>query len=458
MNPVPYSLIVALLLTASGAQAQTTKPSSKPAPSKPSSSKPSTPTSHPAPSRPTQTQPRPTTTSRPTTPVNHPTTTSRPTTSRPTTPSQPSHPNTTPPSHTNTTPSRPGNSNPRPGNTGTSNTHVNVPAGRSGVTHNTNVRITVASPHVNARQVTAAVKTDRKGNVTSVVYTNRGGQKVFAEKYNKNRTVLVRNFYREGRADRAYTYNRIVIRGHEYYGYRPYHWGVSFYYTPYYRPFIRSNFLYTWLWLNDPWYTSYYRYYYTPYAYYNTPSAWLTDYYWQSILSDDYNANADVIASQQATIDAQKDQIAAMQAKIDQATKDQVQAQIDAQLKASNEEKEISLEDKLRDPNHLFVVTAALDAKTIDDESCSLSTGDVIKLAAEGVNSDEENASMTVVTSRSAYPGSKACKAGSQVTVALSDLQEFENELARRIDEGTEKMSSDESVKAMLNTSGTSLE
>jgi hypothetical protein len=172
------------------------------------------------------------------------------------------------------------------------------------------------------------------------------------------------------------------------------------------------------------------------------------DYYWSSILADEYQDQYDAgtISSQQQTIQAQQSTIDAQAAEID-VLKDQLQRQINEELVARSKGSSVSLDTKLLDPARVYVMSTNMTLVTADSAAitCNLTSGDVISLAREGVAANGATATMLV---RSSKAGN--CKAGSKVLVSVEQLQEFENEFNRRLDLGTEQMKEDPTASNIL--------
>ncbi|MBS1959292.1 MAG: hypothetical protein JST80_07475, partial [Bdellovibrionales bacterium] len=309
----------------------------------------------------------------------------------------------------------------------------------------------VASPVVNNSRTDVSSST-RRGRET-ITYSDRSsGRTVMQESYSRDRSTMTRNFYdRNQRISQSCNYERRRYHNTVYvYVYQPYHvWYEDYYW---YHPFCSSGYYhnywsYSWGWYNDPWY-HYYGYYYRPYARYVYPSEWLVDYYWASLLADEYQDRVDqgTINTQQSTIQTQQSTIDAQQAEID-ALKAQLKKQVDDEMVARKSGDTVALDTKLLDANHVYVVSTNMTLVTADAQAitCNLSSGDVISLAKEGIASNAQTATMLV---RSAKSGN--CTAGVKVLVSIEQLQEFENEFNRRLDAGAEKMKADPTVSQVL--------
>jgi hypothetical protein len=262
---------------------------------------------------------------------------------------------------------------------------------------------------------------------------------------------MTRDFYdRNQRVSQSCNYERRNYNTVYVYVYQPYHvWYEDYYW---YHPFCSSAYYhnywsYSWWWYNDPWY-HYYGYYYHPYPRYVYPSEWLVDYYWASLLQDEYQDRVDsgTISSQQSTIQTQQSTIDAQQAEID-ALKAQLKKQVEDEMVARKSGDTVGLDTKLLDTNHVYVVSTNMTLVTADAAAitCNLSSGDVISLAKEGIAANGQTATMMV---RSAKAGN--CQAGVKVLASVEQLQEFENEFNRRLDAGAEKMKTDPTASAVL--------
>ena len=137
---------------------------------------------------------------------------------------------------------------------------------------------------------------------------------------------------------------------------------------------------------------------------------------------------------------------------IDDTTKNQLQTQVTAELQARASQQTIDLEQKLKDPNHVYPILTDLNVMVLNPTSpnaalsCNLTAGDIVRLAPEGLSTDGATATMQVLTSKQG-----GCAVTSKVMIAVTDLQESENDVNRRIDEGTEKMTSDPALNQYLN-------
>ena len=332
------------------------------------------------------------------------------------------------------------------GSTGgsTGGSHGGGSTGGSTVHRSTDPSTARGNPTVNHDHVTATSVQGRRGAETVTYNNNHSGRTVLREEYSRGRDTLSRTYYRrDGSFGHAYNYNRWGYRGVYFYMYQPFFvWG---WYDPFFSwHHYRNYWNYSWYWLNDPWYR-YYGHYYRPYPRYIYPSEWLVDYYWSSLLADDYATQEEngTLVAQDNTPNTTSE---AQQAEND-AIKAQIKTQIDQELTARKENQPITIDTKILDKSRVYAVASDLTEVTADAAAitCKLSAGDIIGLAPEGISADGLTATMMV---RSAKSGS--CVAGTKVLVAVEQLAEFENEFTRRLDEGTEKMKSDPTASAVL--------
>ena len=308
-------------------------------------------------------------------------------------------------------------------------------------------------------------------------YGKGGAQTVYrggVRQYNQNRvvinnrTVIQRTYYRGG-SSYVRTYNPYSWGGRPYYAYTPaIVFAPAFYgycYTPWYSPVS-----YNWGWNSSPWYGSY-GYYYHPYPHYTSPAYWLTDYLISDMLATQYQdsiataqanaqaaqanaraaqANAQAAQSNEAIAEAnaqaaQADALAAQAnaqadaqapaAPITDDVKEQIATQVAEAIKANEQKTPIEIGSLMTDTKHVYAVSDDLDVTTGPDSTeCSLTSGDLIRLATSP-NDGDQAASMTVVSSKKG-----SCSAGSAITVSMTDLQSFQNDFAERVETGMGKM------------------
>jgi hypothetical protein len=81
-------------------------------------------------------------------------------------------------------------------------------------------------------------------------------------------------------------------------------------------------------------------------------------------------------------------------------------------------------------PNHVFIVSAALDVTTADQEGCGLQPGDTLQLISPPAND------AAIVQLRVGSSKRTDCPAGVMVSIALQDLQEMRNNFRSQIESG----------------------
>jgi hypothetical protein len=318
---------------------------------------------------------------------------------------------------------------------------------------------TVTSEHVNA-----------KGEHVRTVSTGRGRGYV-DHRYSRGGHYYSSRTYYYGGHRYAYGYRGYYYGGYCcYYGYvSPYYYNPGFYgwaYNPWAAPVA-----YSWGWGGAPWY-GYYGYYFNPYPAYASAALWMTDYVISQNLQAAYaaqaqaNANATAAANAQAMGDyaggGQQAENAgggdssgpALTPEVKQAIADEVRAQLEAEKAAAaapqaagggdagasagnqsasaggnsaqNEQTPAAL-----DPNHrTFIVATILTETAPDGSDCSLSPGDVVT-RIDDTPDDNKNVKVLVSSSQKGD-----CGSGSQVAMAVDDLQEMHNHFREQLDQG----------------------
>lgn len=279
--------------------------------------------------------------------------------------------------------------------------------------------------------------------------------------------------------DAGYVQRRVTVRGHEFvqrtylmggrtylrtYSVYTYHGVQLLHYRPavYYAPEFYGWAYYPWAapaayqfaWVGTPWY-GFYGPYFTAWGTYSGASAWLTDYYLGQMLQEAYQARMDAqqdvggadadTSADYASSDPEADpgvgtDLAAQETtpitpELKQAIADEVTQQL-ALKNADAEHPDQTTSDlpQLLNPPQVFVVDAAMDVQTPDQQTCGLSMGDVLRLTATP-DETSPTADLTVASSRRAD-----CPAGTQVTLSLEILQEFQNSFAARLDSGLQTL------------------
>ncbi len=280
-----------------------------------------------------------------------------------------------------------------------------------------------------------------------------GAHRGFVEhSFNKNgRPYMRRTYVVNGRAS-AFVYRGYPYRGGVYYGYVPgYYYGPAYYgwaYDPWGAPVP-----YAWGWAGDPWY-GYYGGYFAAEPVYPGASLWLTDYVISQNLQAAYQASADAnggVAAPPSSDDqsgnaggaaAAAQNASAITPEVKQQINEEVKAQIAAEKEAAappvggaqtataGEEVPAAL-----DPNHsVFIVSAPLQEQLEGGPTCSLSGGDILTRTS---TTPDANQKVNVIVT-SSQKGD--CQAGSQVAVAVQDLQDMHNDFAMKIDGGLKQL------------------
>ncbi len=276
-------------------------------------------------------------------------------------------------------------------------------------------------------------------------YANHNGHRVIQRSYRRHGRELNRYYYPRQRGSSVYYVYRPIVN-------RP----VTYYH--YYRSPWVHHVVYPWAWYRDPWY-SHYGYYYRPYRYCRGPSWWLTDYYFSHVLSSYYY---DYVAqrSYQAALDraaAQRDRAAAEaalaeaereRAEIDEYIKEQVRQQVEDALADLEQNRDRDVGNIIQDPDHIFTISEDVDVMDLaTNQECSLSAGDLIRVRrsesghAMLPGPNDAFAQMQVITSKEG-----SCEVGSLIAIAMSDLQNMENDFTETVEDGFEKMQAQRSA------------
>jgi len=241
--------------------------------------------------------------------------------------------------------------------------------------------------------------------------------------------------------NRTYVQRTYIVGGVSYARvYRPYSWGgVSFsVYTPYrfyhpafyayvYNPWARPVY-YSWGWGVRPWF-GFYGGWFTPYPVYASPSLWLTDYLIAQTLQDAYQARVDASAALQA----QNYSVTPLTPDVKQAIADEVHRQLDQERL---EQQNLNSAPTGGAPpllsnngSQVFVVANALTVNSAGGD-CPVTGGDVLQMSGAPPQ-NSTYADVVVLASKG-----QDCRKGSVVSVALTDLQEMQNQMRATIDQG----------------------
>lgn len=330
------------------------------------------------------------------------------------------------------------------------------------------------------RGTTARV--DARGRVTSIRDKGgntisrgpRGERRVETVRADRSRVVSLgsRRGYVErrfDRGDRQYmrrtyvvggrTYVR-VYRGHYYHGAPYYVYVPPYYYAPAYYGWIYNPWprpvYYRWGWYGNPWYRPY-SYYFAPYPVYPNPSLWLTDYLLAEDLRLAYEASdaesyragvsqasvilADYQAGNQHTGEQPKVNSTVLTPEVKQMIADEVKSVIVEQERAassSSGSSETNSGDELPpalDPKHqVFVAFSVLEVEA-NDETCSLTSGDVVKRVSDTPDG-HNTVSVRVLASKTSD-----CAIGSKARIQIADLNDMQNHLQEQIYAGMKTLS-----------------
>jgi hypothetical protein len=312
--------------------------------------------------------------------------------------------------------------------------------------------------------------------------------------YRGGRPYMRRTYFYGGRSY-AYAYRGYYWHGSPYYGYvPPYYYAPAFYgwaYNPWAVPVA-----YGWGWGAAPWY-GFYGYYFAPAPVYPYPALWLTDYLLAANLQAAYEAQAAADAGAGANLPTTTDEqafngrgpvaltaelnpqialwltdyllsstipaaygvqpgawgdagAAGLSPEVKQQIADEVKAQVAAEREAAEHPEPAGAVSSTPpaggqtgpeelpaalDPKHrLFIVSTVLSLSTDDGTECSLTPGDVITRIDDNPDADQ-HVKVLVASSQK-----DDCSSGSQVAVAVTDIQEMHNDFRAKIGEGLGKL------------------
>jgi hypothetical protein len=256
-----------------------------------------------------------------------------------------------------------------------------------------------------------------------------------------NRTVTQRTFVMGNqtyqRVYTSYTYRGLVLEH-----YVPaYYYAPAFYGWAYYPWGAPAR--YAWGWTAEPWYQSSGNYFSTDNSY-SSALSWLTDFMLGRTMAASYEQRP------QPGEDGYREQFVAgndsgepdetvyapadtpITAELKAEVAQQVQQQIAFYNAASTGEKpsEVGELPSAMKPKHVFVVANSMDVITAEQQACSLSPGDMLRLAGSP-SADSPLANLTVASSRRAD-----CPAGAEVIISMQDLQDMQNNLRAGVDDG----------------------
>jgi len=282
-------------------------------------------------------------------------------------------------------------------------------------------------------------------------------------------SVVVRQSYGVRYVQRSYRYggyafNRRTyfsqgVRYDRFYRQYPYHgvflniyaparfYPVGFYAWAY-RPWI-SPIRYAWGWDIRPWYR-HYGYYFRPYPVYASASLWLTDYLIATSLEAAYaNAQAAAAVNASAVVDDGPLPVAdnappALTPEVKQLVANEVQRDVDQENAAAH----ANAQGQPPDPTagtiaqtlsdnepHVFMAGSDLNLATTAGTQCAITQGDVLEVWTAPPPTATV-ATATVLASK----GGAECPTSSTVSVALTDLQDMQNNVRESIDQGMSEL------------------
>ena len=258
----------------------------------------------------------------------------------------------------------------------------------------------------------------------------------------------MRRTYFYGGRRYAYAYRGYYWHVHPYYGYVPPYYYASAYYGWAFNPWV-APVAFDWGWGAAPWY-GFSGYYFAPSPVYDSAALWLTDYLLAANLQAEYEARAQANAAAAASGSAAADGQTTITPEMKQLIADEVRAQIAAEKAATEnpepdapvtstpppagqsgpDEVPAALDPSLK----TFVVSTVLSESMADGTECSLSPGDILTRIQD---TPDANQSVKVVVATSQR---NDCVAGTQVAVAVTDLQDMHNDFRAKISEGLGKL------------------
>ncbi len=293
-----------------------------------------------------------------------------------------------------------------------------------------------------------------------------GGRRGFVERpFNRGGRPYMNRTYFYGGRPYASVYRGYYWGGRPYFGYMPgFYFGAGFYGWAY-NPWV-SPISWGWGWGGSPWY-GFYGGYFSPYPAYAAPAFWLTDYVISQNLQAAYEAQqaaqANAAAAAAAPPPAQ-DSTATLTPEVKQAIADEVRAQIEAEkaaaaspaataavpaassadaAPAAANPADQQLPDALNPKNRTFIVSSTLAETTADGTACSLSPGDVLTRIGDTPDANQ-NVNVMITSGQSAD-----CPTGTQVAVAVSDLQDMHNDFRQKMDTGLQSLADNQGKKGM---------
>jgi hypothetical protein len=295
-----------------------------------------------------------------------------------------------------------------------------------------------------------------------------GSRRVFAERPDHSRVFAERgrpgfverpyHFHDHDFSRRAYDWNGHRVdrfyAGYEYHGVEINVYTSPAYYSPGFYGWVDNPWggpvAYSWGFAANPWY-GYYGFYFAPAPVYVTPADWLTDYVISTNLANAY------AAQQQAGMPAPPQPTATGQPELTPEIKQQIADEVRTQIAIENADAQKNSLGQTPDPAvssidglfsdgkpHVFVVSNSLDVVDNGGNECLLSDGDVLRTTAAPA-AGATAATLEVSVSK----GDKECAPAANVQVAITDLQEMENNLRATVDQGMSDLQANQGKKGL---------
>ena len=296
----------------------------------------------------------------------------------------------------------------------------------------------------------------------SRIVSERGGRGYVQHPYlYHGREFGHRTYFEHGRPyDRFY--GRYGWHGHYYDVYAPRAYYPFGFYGYAYAPWAAPV---PYVWAPAPWVAPYAAFY-VPYPVYPAPAFWLADFVFAASLAAAYDAghNAGAAGAFLAPEPIQYPTLARFSASIGDwlvspaeaaaspALSPEIKQQVSDEIKllvqqegnesktnGSNQDADAGADSvmKLLGDNrpHVFVAGSDLDLVSTSGSECAISQGDVLKVASPPAG-DADTVSAAVLASK----GNKECAPNTNVTLALTDLQDMHNHMRESVDDGLSEL------------------
>jgi len=122
---------------------------------------------------------------------------------------------------------------------------------------------------------------------------------------------------------------------------------------------------------------------------------------------------------------------------ISQQDKEQIRRQVEDTVNDFKSDKSVDLAKAFANPQYIFAVDQELNVLDQANRECKLTGGDLLR-TVRAPNADDDSAKTALMVVISGKNGS--CAVGSQINVAIEDLQEMLNTFSQKVDEGMQQM------------------